>query len=74
MSLRYLISTEPMDKDWLVAELYADNEPFAELWEGGERIIFFPRKDGQSWNIPLDEFLNITKQARERVRFIPNNE
>ena len=74
MSFHYLISTGPMEEDWLVAEIYVnEHEQFAELWEWGEKLVIFPRTDGKTWDIPMEEFLEILAKARERVRFLPNN-
>lgn len=74
MSMRYMIFTGPMEVDWLVAEIYVDDEQFADIQDWGEKIMVYPRLDGLPWSIPVDELLNTIETARERVRFRPNEE
>jgi len=69
--LTILISTGPLDEEWLVAELYQDDVPLGELREWGNSFIIFPREDGRPWNLPVNDLLETIKTAQERVRYIP---
>jgi hypothetical protein len=72
--IKYQIFTGPMEKDWLVAELLYDDEHIGDLVEWGEKLILYPRIDGEYWNLPVVELLETIKSAREEVRFIPKDD
>lgn len=69
--MRYQIFTGPMDEEWLVAELYYGEDMWGELTEWGEKIILYPREDGQPWRFTIKDMIEILRQAQERVR--PSN-
>ncbi|HWR65117.1 MAG TPA: hypothetical protein VN364_03275 [Bellilinea sp.] len=71
--IKILISTGPLDEEWLVAELYQDDEPLGELREWGKSFIIFPREGGKPWNIPVNDLVETIRTAQERVKYIPTD-
>jgi hypothetical protein len=62
-----VIASSP-DRDDLVAELWQENEMLAEVASASGRMTveLFPRRDGQAWNLDLDELERALKAARLR--------
>jgi hypothetical protein len=71
--ISYQIVTGPMEEDWLVAEILYGKEQIGDLIEWGEKLILYPKNNGELWKLPVDEFLETIRAARERVRFIPKD-
>ncbi len=71
--ISYQIATGPMKEDWLVAEILYGEEHVGDLIEWGEQLYLYPRESGEFWKLPVEEFIETLKKARERVRFIPKD-
>lgn len=65
--IKYQIFTGPLEEDWLVAELYYEDEHLADIGEWGEKILIHPRIDGKSWNLSIDDLIDIIQSARIQV-------
>jgi hypothetical protein len=61
------IFTGPLEKEWLIAEIYYKDEEWAELREFGEQITFFSRNDNAPWVLPYEEVIWILSAARNEV-------
>ncbi len=68
MKARICISSPP-DREELVAEVFFDDEQFAEVNQ--ERTEFeveiYPRQNGQPWAVPLDFLAATLADARARL-------
>lgn len=65
---RFQVFTGPFEEDWLVAELFIDDEMWGELTEWGNKLIIYPKKNGEPWKFSSNEALELIKQAQARVR------
>jgi hypothetical protein len=63
----YQITSGPLDKEWLVAEIRFGDEHIADLVDWGDRLVI-NNSSGKFWNFPTNEFLTIIQEARERLR------
>lgn len=61
------IFTGPLNEEWLVAELYFEEEMWGELVEWGEKLILYPRLDGEPWRLSTKDVVELIKMAQERV-------
>lgn len=71
--IRYQLFSGPLEEDWLTAEILYGEEHIGDLVEWGEKLFLYPRENGEFWKLPVDEFLETIKLAKERVRFIPKD-
>jgi len=67
-SLNISISSPP-DREKLVAEIFFDNEQFAELNQDGENLCveFYPRQDNQAWQLEFDQVVFAFAEAKKRL-------
>jgi len=66
--LRFQIFTGPLEEEWLVAELFYGDEMWGELTEWGEKLILYPRQNGEPWRFSTKDAMEMLKQARQQVR------
>lgn len=61
--------TSVTDRDDLVAEVWFGRELLAEIhYEAGQACLqVYNAPTGKSWELPLDEFQDALRQARERL-------
>lgn len=66
--VRICISSPP-DREKLVAEIFFGNEQWAELNQeaGTLKLEFYPRRNGQFWQLSLAEVLEALNQAKMRL-------
>jgi|WetSurMetagenome_2_1015567.scaffolds.fasta_scaffold198434_2 hypothetical protein len=67
-----VIFTGPLDKEWLVAEIYYKGEEWSELTEFGEKVTLFARNDNTPWVLPYDEVIQILNKAKNEVMEKPS--
>lgn len=65
---RICISSPP-DREKLVAEIFFDNEEWAELNQEDEtlKLEFYPRPNGEFWQLSWDEVIAALQEARKRL-------
>ena len=61
--------SSPPDRDKLVAEIFFDNQQWAEVnQERGELWVeFYARQDGHPWSILFSDAVNALQQAEQRL-------
>jgi hypothetical protein len=66
--LRISISS-PLDREFLVAEIFINNEQWVELnqEEGVLLLEIYPRRDKQPWRIRYATAIEALTQAKERL-------
>ena len=66
--LRVCISSPP-DREKLVAEIFFGDEQWAELNQEHETPVveFYPRDNGEFWQLTLDEVLESLHEAKKRL-------
>ena len=59
----------PPDREKLVAEIFVDHEQLCELnIEAGELAVeLYPRRDGNPWQMPLQELMQALTRAKEKL-------
>jgi hypothetical protein len=59
----------PPDREYLVAELFSENEQWAEVNQesGSLTVELYPRRDGQPWSLGFEETLMALRQAQQRL-------
>jgi hypothetical protein len=64
-----IILASPPDREFLVAELWAGDEQWAEVNReaGAIRVEIYGRRDGQPWLLDVDEALSALGRARSAV-------
>jgi hypothetical protein len=65
--MMHILIANDLTRDDLFAEMYKDDELWAELSQKTEEIIIYPRADGQPWRLSLAEVLNTLSEARSRL-------
>ena len=68
---KIFISSGPLDKDWLVAEIFFKDEQCADVIEEGNAIILYNKLEDQSWRFDLQEFIDIINHAQETLKSNP---
>jgi hypothetical protein len=65
---RITISSPP-DRRNLVAEIFFDNEQWAELSKEGEnlQLDIYPKQDGQPWSLSFQKVFEVLIEAKERL-------
>jgi hypothetical protein len=66
--LRICISSPP-DREKLVAEIFIGDQQWAELNQehGTLSVQFYPRRDGQFWELSLDVVSRALSEAKRRL-------
>ena len=61
--------SSPPDRDCLVAEIFMDNNQWAEVnQESGELMLeLYPRKDGQPWVFDFETALEVLQAAKKKL-------
>jgi hypothetical protein len=61
--------TSPPDREKLVAEINVGNEQWAELnqEDGTLKLEFYPRPNGEFWQLSFDEVLEALDNAKKRL-------
>lgn len=59
----------PPDREKLVANIFFDNEQWAELnqEEGVLELELYPRRDGMFWQLSLEDVLKALDEAKRRL-------
>jgi hypothetical protein len=65
---RICISSPP-DREKLVAEIFFDNEQWAELnqEEGSLTLEIYPRHDGNFWQLSFEQVLEAMNEAKRKL-------
>jgi hypothetical protein len=66
----YRISSEPLDEDWMTAELHYGDLQFGDIGEWGEKITFYGGYYPEIFEFPVDELLDLILRAKNEVRFV----
>src|SRR5262249_40812017 len=66
--MRICISSPP-DRKRLVAELFLDNEQWAELNQEGNRLELeiYPKLSGSAWRLDFEDVLNVLAEVKKRL-------
>lgn len=61
--------SSPPDREFLVAEIFVNNEQLAEISQENEKIEveIYPRKDGKWWKIDYDTFVKTLDEAKQKL-------
>jgi hypothetical protein len=62
---RVFITSGPLNKDYLEAEIWYGDEQWAILTEFGKTIFFYPRMNNEPWIFNLDDVLVILQKLKE---------
>jgi hypothetical protein len=59
----------PPDREKLVAELFYEDEQWAEIHQESEQLTLqlYPRRNGQPWEFSFDEAICMLQRARRRL-------
>lgn len=66
--MRICISSPP-DREKLVAELFFEDEQWAELNQEGESLILeiYPKRSGEPWQFHFEEMLETLKESKQKL-------
>lgn len=65
---RILITSGPLDKDYLEAEVWCEDEQWILLSEFGKTIKFYPKQSGEPWSFDFEDVLAIfNRLAKEKL-------
>ena len=61
--------SSPPDREKLVAEIFFDNEQWAELNQEGDSLTLeiYPRQDGKFWQLNFEQVLEALNEAKRRL-------
>ena len=65
---KILISTGPLDQDWLISEIYYKGEALAFITHFGEKVEIYPKRDGSPWLFNTDEMLAVLLNAIQKAK------
>jgi len=61
--------SSPPDREKLVAEIFINNEQFAELNQESNELEFeiYPKRDGSPWGVTYNEILSLIQDAKLKL-------
>jgi hypothetical protein len=61
--------SSPPDREYLVAEIFAETEQFAEISQETESLVIqiYPRQSGEFWTFEFEELTEVLNLARSRL-------
>jgi hypothetical protein len=64
-----IITASPPDRDFLVTEIWVENEQLAEInrEQGAISVEFYSRRDGQPWRLDFEEAVSALAQAEAEL-------
>lgn len=65
---KILITTGPLDEDYLIAEIYYKGEEWAELSDFGTILKIHPKAINQPWILNVEEVVDVIKLAQDKLR------